>query len=217
MYETKAYYQVKAEIIKGLVERLEGVIDRLNEDRNDAVASETYTKTTKDLLAGCRANNYVGRAHLYVQHFAEKDSGNASADECDLAIARALQSDVEAMDRELAVLQSNLREVNSDTRVLEMERLRRLLASEKTNGEKLVDTNAQSVKQLATAKEAYHHKDADCAKLRGQVQTLTAKDRGELWYWEIDGENNIGSITCPIVVEPRWLEKILLGAYNTRT
>lgn len=51
--------------------------------------------------------------------------------------------------------------------------------------------------------------------LKDRIAFLTAKDRGEIWYWDTDGSNDVDSITCPIQIPAPVLKSILDAAAYT--
>lgn len=40
------------------------------------------------------------------------------------------------------------------------------------------------------------------AELENEMVALHRERRGEVWYWQGDGEDHVESLTCPILIEP---------------
>lgn len=68
--------------------------------------------------------------------------------------------------------------------------------------EKLLDQFCNAVRAEQTVARASNKELCD----------LRAKLRGEVWHWEAEGENNLESITCPILIRAQALRDLLENA-----
>lgn len=51
----------------------------------------------------------------------------------------------------------------------------------------------------------------EISKLRGELKLRQQKEVGEVWYWEQDGENNLESLSCPVVIPVEQLKQFIGG------
>lgn len=63
--------------------------------------------------------------------------------------------------------------------------------------------------------DEYRSMRREIDRLRSELELVTAKDRGEVWYWQDEGDNHLGSISCPIQIRADTLRAIVSGDHSS--
>lgn len=70
-------------------------------------------------------------------------------------------------------------------------------------------TMSPTTHQFNALLQDHKHQEALIRQLRQELFLATVANTDQVWVWQAEGDNDLASLTCPIVIEPTVLRQML--------